>query len=211
MAAFIDILKHIGAKILELTKLFAGVTADAQLEFDMGSWLTIVLVILCLLGSACWAASIAASRRHPLWLHFAIGFVVPWIYPIFILFKMDIHGEAERRRAEQEALQKKAEAEAEKQRIQEQLGKERELQNAESGIEGKQWNQKYFEKIGRDDEGRNAGPWKAVISGNEIIVLEILETEPELVYVVFKDSKGTPKKMRIPYARIESWNKTYDY
>ncbi len=211
MAAFIDILKHIGAKILELTKHFAGVTADAQLEFDLGTWLTIILVILFLLGSACWAASIAASRRHPIWMHFVLGFVVPWIYPIIILFKMDIYGEAERKRAEQEALQKKAEAEAEKQRIQEQLGKQVALEEDESGIEGKQWNQKYFDKIGRDEEGRNAGPWKAVISGNEIIVLEILETEPELVYVVFKDFKGAPKKMRIPYAKIESWNKTYDY
>ena len=49
---------------------------------------------------------------------------------------------------------------------------------------------------------------QAVVSGTEIIVLEIIEAEEDLVYVVFKGYNDQPSKMRIPYARIESWEKT---
>ena len=70
------------------------------------------------------------------------------------------------------------------------------------------WTPQYFNSIARDSEGRNAGPWKAMISGTEVIVLEIIEAEENLVYVVFKGYNDEPSKMRIPYSKVESWEKT---
>lgn len=211
MAALIDILQAIFMKLRELFLLYAKETQEADLSYDPIQQFWIIFWILFFFGSACWATSIASMRRHPPFIHFLLGLVLPWAYPLFILFKMDIQGEKERRKAEQEKLaQEQAEAE-EKQRIQEELNTRKALAgNAEEeGLKTDvRWNQQYFAKISRDSEGRNAGPWKAVVSGTEIIVTEILEAEEDLVYVVFKGYNDEPSKMRIPYTKIESWEKT---
>lgn len=212
MAALIDILQAIFMKLREIFLLYAKETQDAELTYDPNVQFWIIFWILFFFGSACWATSIASMRRHPPFIHFLLGLVLPWAYPIFILFKMDIYGEKERRQAEQEKLaQQQAEAE-ERQRIQEELNARKALAgNEEDNIQktDARWNQQYFSKIARDSEGRNAGPWKAVVSGNEIVVLEILEAEEDLVYVVFKGYNDEPSKMRIPYTKIESWEKTF--
>ena len=211
MAALIDILKAIGLKLCEIFMLYAKETQEAEISYDPSHQFWIIFWILFFFGSACWATSIASMRRHPPFVHFLLGLVLPWAYPLFILFKMDIYGEKERRQAEQEKLaQQQAEAE-ERKRIQEELNARKALSgNAEEELQqtDTRWNQQYFSKIARDSEGRNAGPWKAVVSGNEIVVLEILEAEEDLVYVVFRGYNDEPSKMRIPYSKIESWEKT---
>ena len=211
MAALIDILQAVFMKLREIFLLYAKETQDAELTYDPNTQFWIIFWILFFFGSACWATSIASMRRHPPFVHFLLGLVLPWAYPLFILFKMDIYGEKERRQAEQEKLaQQQAEAE-ERKRIQEELNARKALSgNAEEELQqtDTRWNQQYFSKIARDSEGRNAGPWKAVVSGNEIVVLEILEAEEDLVYVVFRGYNDEPSKMRIPYSKIESWEKT---
>ena len=210
MAALIDILKAIGLKLCEIFMLYAKETQEADLSYDPNTQFWIIFWILFVFGSACWATSIAAMRRHPPFIHFILGLVIPWAYPLYILFKMDIHGEKERRQAEQEKIAQQQEEEAEKQRIQEELNARKALSGNEEETTktDTRWNKQYFSSIGRDAEGRNAGPWKATVSGTEIIILEILEAEDDLVYVVFKGYNDEPSKMRIPYSKIESWEKT---
>jgi hypothetical protein len=210
MAAFIDILKAIGLKLCEIFMLYAKETQEAEISYDPSLQFWIIFWILFFFGSAFWATSIASMRRHPPLIHFLLGFVLPWAYPIYILFAMDIHGEKERREAEQEMIAQKEAEEEEKRRIQEELNARKAVVESEAGIQStnSRWSSQYFNSIARDAEGRNAGPWKAVVSGTEIIVLEIIEAEEDLVYVVFKGYNDEPSKMRIPYAKIESWEKT---
>lgn len=210
MAAFIDLLTALGLKLRDIFMLFAKETQEAELSYDFNTQFWIIFWILFFFGSACWATSIASMRRHPPIIHFLLGLVLPWAYPLYILFTMDIYGEKERREAEQEMIAQKQAEEEERQRIQEELNARKAAINMEAGIQtnGQRWTQQYFNSISRDSEGRNAGPWKATVSGTEVIVLEIIEAEEELVYVVFKGYNDQPSKMRIPYAKIESWEKT---
>ena len=211
MAALIDLLKALGLKLCEIFMLYAKETQEAELTYDPNLQFWIIVWILFFFGSACWATSIAAMRRHPPLIHFILGLVIPWAYPLFILFKMDIYGEKERRQAEQEMIAQKQAEEEEKQRIQEELNARKAAVDAETEVQANtnpNWTPQYFNSIARDSEGRNAGPWKAVVSGTEIIVLEIIEAENDLVYVVFKGYNDQPSKMRIPYTKIESWEKT---
>ena len=210
MAALIDLLTALGLKLRDIFMLYAKETQEAELSYDPNLQFWIIFWILFFFGSACWATSIASMRRHPPILHFLLGLVIPWVYPIYILFTMDIYGEKERREAEQEMIAQKEAEEEEKRRIQEELNARKAAVETEAGLKptDSRWTPQYFNSIARDSEGRNAGPWKAIVSGTEILVLEIIEAEDDLVYVVFKGYNDEPSKMRIPYSKIESWEKT---
>ena len=136
MAALIDLLTALGLKLRDIFMLYAKETQEAELSYDPNLQFWIIFWILFFFGSACWATSIASMRRHPPILHFLLGLVIPWAYPIYILFTMEIYGEKERREAEQEMIAQKEAEEEEKQRIQEELNArkaavETELRSAE--------------------------------------------------------------------------------
>ena len=174
------------------------------IEYDPAVTFTIAAVMLVLFGSACWAASIAKCRRYNPIPHFLLGLIIPWVYPLIILFALDIKGVKEMRaKAEAERLAKEAE-EAERQKnIALNMGAEAQEQPEEEDS----WNQAYFEKIARASDGSSAGPWLATYGGNTIRVLSIIEALPEVVNVEFEGEKGKPMKIRIPYAKIEAWEK----
>ena len=174
------------------------------IEYDPAVTFTIAAVMLVLFGSACWAASIAKCRRYNPIPHFLLGLIIPWVYPLIILFALDIKGVKEMRaKAEAERLAKEAE-EAERQKnIALNMGAE--AQESEEENEG--WTQAYFEKIARAADGSSAGPWIATYGGNTIRVLSIVEALPEVVSVEFEGEKGKTLKIRIPYAKIEAWEK----
>ena len=112
MAALIDLLTALGLKLRDIFLLYAKETQEAELSYDPNLQFWIIFWILFFFGSACWATSIASMRRHPPIIHFLLGLVLPWAYPIYILFTMDIYGEKERRQAEQDMIaQKEAEEE----------------------------------------------------------------------------------------------------
>lgn len=176
-----------------------------DVEYDLGAAFLIAIGILVLLGSACWAASIAKCRRYNPIPHFILGIVLPWIYPLVILFALDIKGVKEMRaKAEQERQAMEA-AEAERQKnISLNMG----VKAPEEEVEEETgWNQAFFEKIARAEDGSSAGPWLATYGGNTIRVLSIIEALPEVVNVEFEGEKGAPMKIRIPYAKIENWER----
>ena len=187
-----------------ICKLVLGYVDESSkatdVEYDVGVAILIAVVIVVLLGSACWAASIAKCRRYNPVPHFILGIFIPWLYPLIILFALDIKGVKEMRaKAEQERLAKEAE-EAERQKNIALNMKETVQEEEETG-----WTQAHFEKIARSEDGTEAGPWVVSYGGNTIRVLRILEALPEVVNVEFEGEKGATMKIRIPYAKIESW------
>ena len=156
-------------------------------------------IVIVVLASACWAASIAAARRHNAFISFLLGLLIPWLYPLVILFAMNIPGKwdiAQKKRDEKKAEVAAIIEEAEK----------NDLQPDENGVIPYEPTPAYFNKISRKEDGSPAGPWKVSFNGNLITVTSIVEVLPEAVSVEFhQPGKTDILKMRIPFSRIESW------
>ncbi len=198
---FYDICRQIGAKIWGVVTGFVTATGEADFDYDFGVAFMIAVIMLFFVGSACWAASVAASRRYSQIPHFLLGLVIPWIYPLVILFALDIKGqkqmrlESERQRAEKEA------AEAERQKnIALNMG----ISGEEEQVEEALFSPEHFTRLMRNEDGSCAGPWKIVFAGTEMQVMKIVEVLPEVVVVEAVDAKGGSFRMRMPYAKMES-------
>ena len=176
-----------------------------DMNFTVAIVLLVRLTIMILSGA--WAASIAQSRRHPRVKFFFFGFCTFFIGPYRMLLNLDIKGEKEAlARLAEEAAAKKAEAE-------ERARKEQEGQ-IEKGVQppavsdaGIVWDQNYFNSIQRKADGTPDGPWEVTYNGIHVRVLEILEVLPNLVAVRLINQEGNELRGRIPFARIEQWNR----
>ena len=187
--------------LCDTTVGFYKATGKAEFDCDWDVTLLLALIVLFLLGSACWAASIAACRRHNAFIHFILGLILPWIYPVFILFALDIKGAKALKMALEKQKAEADAAEAERQKnIQLNSGTD-----ATEDVPESEWSQQRFEKMARNPDGSFAGPWNVTYGGRQVRVLHILEAFPEMVSVEFDDGKGNTLKIRIPYAKIESW------
>lgn len=194
-----DILTALGQAFLSLVRFFAESTAAAGIEIDPLIMAAIVVVVLLLLGSATWSCSIACSRRHSASLHFLLGLLLPYVYPLVIMFAMDIKGAKEREKQLREQEERERAEAMERERIAEMLGRE---QQEEGKEEERIFDADYFESIARDEQGNPTGPWHIVFGEQEIKALRILEPLPEVLSVEIEGRDGKPQKFRIPYARI---------
>lgn len=202
------ILQKITEFIFSISQLGLEKLGAEQVEFNPLYGAVMLLVFGVLLGSGCWAASIALGRRHAGWLHFLLGFFLPGIYPIVILFAMNLKGEGQRRKRLKDDSQLKGRQEIERQQMLELqgLGSPSEEKVEE---EKKVWNQRYFERIARDDAGELAGPWNVVVAGNSFVVLQIIDAQESVVLVETTGREGGTQKLRLPYNKIESWENNY--
>ena len=201
--AFYAWIKKAFLTISGATKEMEDATAKADFAANGGTTLLIVLLSLFFLGSAFWAASIASARRYNPFLHFLLGLLLPWVWPLYMLLKFDLKGEKERKAAMAAESQAQKEAEAQRQKdLTATLGVESaaEPDPAEVGF-----TPKYFESIARHKDGSKAGPWDIAFNGIALHVLTIEEVLPQVVKVNFMDEKAHISQMRIPYARIEYW------
>ncbi|NMA41934.1 MAG: hypothetical protein GX946_00970 [Oligosphaeraceae bacterium] len=184
-----------------------------KVTFDFGVAASIILITTLLIGSGCWAASIAISRRHSGLLHFVLGLVFPIIHPFTIMFGMDLHGERARRKKLAAEQRKREQAEVEKQRMLEIQGAHKTEEQGEESTEDtekkKRFDKAYFERIARDKSGENAGPWQVGFGDDDIIVQQILEVQDNLLLVEVTGREGKNEKLRIPYNRIDYWTNYY--
>jgi len=197
----------LAGKFVAIAQFCLGKLLAENVSFNFLAAVLLVLATTILIGSGCWAASIALSRRHSGWLHFLLGALMPGLYPLVIMFAMGLKGERQRKKqmaAERLAREKEAE---EKRLIMEIQG----IQPQEAPIEedeGK-FNAQYFERIARDADGNKAGPWKVNFAGSDIVVQEILDVQADFVLVEMIGREGTHEKIRIPYSKVESWRDYY--
>ncbi len=198
------IIVEIAEFIVKLAQAGLKILGAEQVEFNPAYGSLMLLVFTVMLGSGCWAASIALSRRHSGWLHFLLGFFLPVLYPVVILFAMNLKGESKRRKHLAAKNRQKEEQEIERQKMFELQGiGPSEPEQAE--VEEKVWNQRYFERLAITDTGTPAGPWNVVVAGHAFVVLQILEAQESVVLVETGGREGGTQKLRIPYSKIESW------
>ena len=184
-------------------------TDDFQVSEASAISVVILIAILTLMFlSGAWAASIAQTRRHPRVKFFWVGFFSFFVGPAYLLYHMDIKGEKERlARLAEEAAVKKAEAEERARR--EQMGKtEKGEQPPAVSTEGIVWDQNYFNSIQRKEDGTPDGPWEVTYNGVHVKVLEILEVLPTVVAVRLINQEGHELRGRIPFAKIEQWDRS---
>ncbi|MBQ4479198.1 MAG: hypothetical protein IJJ33_18090 [Victivallales bacterium] len=177
-------------------------------DMKISAAIVLLVVLTTMTLSGAWAASIAQSRRHPRIKFFFYGFVTFFVGPYKMLLNLDIKGEKEAlERLANEAAAKRAAAE-------ERALKEREAQIAmgeqppavsETGVV---WNENYFNSIQRKADGTPDGPWEVTYNGVHVKVLEILEVLPTVVAVRLVNQEGHEMRGRIPFAKIEQWDRS---
>ncbi|MDD4538607.1 MAG: hypothetical protein PHT80_06290 [Lentisphaeria bacterium] len=172
----------------------------AEIETDPLLIIAIVLVVVFFLGSAFWAVSIATCRRHNPVIAFLLGLLLPWVFPVVILFALDVKGERARRREEAKKQKEREEAAARKAAEERRAAEEALAKDIHA-----KWTQSYFEKISRRADGSPAGPFAVDFAGQALRVEQIVEAQPTLVLVEFKDERGDLQRMRIPFAKIDRW------
>jgi hypothetical protein len=201
-----DILIGLWQSFCSLVAFFADKTRSAGIEADPLILAALAIVLVIWIGSGAWAGSIAGSRHHSTKLHFVLGLLAPYLYPLIILFAMDVKGAGERDRGRKEQLAAAQAEEEEKQRIEEMLKQTtpRDEFDDPSMEETVEWNMDYFDRISRDENGNPTGPWRLVYGDTEIVALRIVEALPQnvLVEVEGEDDKG--QRLRVPYSRIIS-------
>lgn len=199
-----DILIALWQALLNLVQFFSQRTTAAGITVDWPLIVFLLVLVTLWVLSACWASSIASGRRHSAVLSFLLGLVLPYAYPIVILFVMDVKGAKERRQRQDEAKAMAAAEEEERRHVAELVGRD-----APEGAEGEEepapavvYDAAHFERIARDEQGNPTGPWRILFGGNEVKVLRILEPLPDVVSVEIETRDGGRAKFRIPYARI---------
>lgn len=161
---------------------------------------------LCLLSGG-WNASIAQMRRHPKWKFFFAGLFSFFTLPLYNLFSLDIAGERERLQRLAEAAAEKRELEAEQKRKEAMVQQERGAQEPKVSADGTVWDQSYFRSIARLADGTPDGPWNVRYNGVEVQVLQIIDPQPEFVQARIVNQEGAAMNGRIPYSRIEKWER----
>lgn len=193
-------LQDLGYWCKDTTVLLNRRFVKAEIEADPLLIIAIALLVVFFLGSAFWAVSIASCRRHNPHVAFLFGLVLPWFFPLLILFTLDVKGERARRREEAKKRKEREEVSARQ--------AEEERRTAEEALANDfraKWTQSYFEKLARKADGSPAGPFAVEFAGQELRVEQIVEVQPTLVQVEFKDAQGDMQRMRIPFAKIDRW------
>jgi len=203
IGAVVGILQSILRVLTAWTNFFIDRTVEAGINPDPEILLILVVVLTVWLGMACWASSIAAARRHSPKLHFVIGLAIPLVYPLVILFAMDVKGA----RARQKQIEAEEIERLEEERLRE-LAARGDGADAASKGEGEAdtiFDMAFFKRIAHDEDGQSTGPWLIRYANSEVIAPTIVDTLDHAVVIeIHQEGKDQLQKIRIPYAAIAS-------
>ncbi|MBT3374831.1 MAG: hypothetical protein HN742_40870 [Lentisphaerae bacterium] len=203
VGAVVGILQAILRVLTAWTTFFVDRTVEAGINPDIEIVIAIMLILTVWLGMACWSSSIASARRYSPKLHFLIGLALPLVYPLVILFAMDVKGA----RGRQKQIEAEQEAELEEERLRA-LAAGTEAASAE-GAEGQAddtvFDMAFFKRIAHDEDGQSTGPWLIRYANNEVIAPTIVDTlEHAVVIEIHQDGTDQLQRIRIPYGTIAS-------
>lgn len=197
-----DIIFSIFGAFFGVIGYFVDKTVEAGVQPDPLVVAAIVIVLTILIGSGALAGTVAGMRERSILVHGCIGVLIPYIYPLVLVFVLDVKGAAQRAKARKEEEKLAAHEEEMNRRTAGIIDSEEEEDVFSE--ERTQFNQEYFQRIARDENGAPTGPWVIAFSGNEMVVERICEPLPEVVVVEIRISEEETSRIRIPYARITS-------
>jgi hypothetical protein len=188
-----DFLLKLGKALYKFILSWIDGVQKAGLDPD---WMRLLLIlggVSVWFGLACWASSIAESRRHNPKLHLAIGLLIPLFYPLILLWSMEVgKTPAELKKQEEDALKQSevpAEADAEPEPA------EPEAEFSPAG---------FHELMVRQKAGE-CGPWQITYDSRDVHVVQILDALPQVVVLEVGAPDGKTQRIRVPYSRIEAF------
>lgn len=159
------------------------------------------LISLLFCGSAFTAMTFAELKNRNRWVHFAIGLLVPVIYPAVLYFAIPKIGakEEDEEDEEEEEHEKATLPDSEFRSYSKGKGGSAEVLSDDAIMD-----QNYFNKISKDEEGNLLGPFVLELSadGQILEVEHIVEALPNAVSVQLGHGAGG-KKIRLPYDKIK--------
>jgi hypothetical protein len=176
----------------------------AGLNPDWVNLLAFSILIIFLLGSPFVAATIAELQGKNRFVHFLLGLVFPWIYPLYMFLKLIKKPTRELPDKQDETL-----ADDEKAAVGETPASH--LKHAYSNEENAvpcpetapEMDQKYFARITSDEDGNPLGPYVLeLLDGRIVEVSRIADTLPSVVILEIIEG-GRSNTIRLPYAKIK--------
>ena len=188
--------------------------------WDIGNWFVSVIELpwniqpiyiigaliagILLLTSAAWAGNIAENKGRAPHLHFFLGILLPFIYPLIICFTVRalegsptmIKRQQKQKKEEAVAL-RAAQIEAAEKAAAEQIERE----EADPTL----WSKERMERIAYNADGSAAGPFLCTLAdGRQIRILAVRDIQAEVaVFELAGDAPDTAGPvMRFPYSRI---------
>ena len=183
-------------------------TWNEYIEFLRVSWSNLIIfsgIMIVVLWSASYSASVAEIKLRRPSVHFFIGLLVPVIYPFVALWKLPVYSGSNRRNQKRQAYEKGEGPPPVE--VAPPL-----LENAPPALvnadmlekSNVEYDQSYFKKIAIDVAGNYRGPFFLTISGEKLKVERIIDPLPNVLLVEFISADGKLQNMRIPYKNIES-------
>ena len=171
-------------------------------KMSTGSMIISSFISLIFCGSALTAMTFAELKNRNRWLHCAIGFFVPIVYPAILYFVIPKIGEShsEEEEEEEEEVHEKSEEvpESDLKAYADGKGDGTGIMPAHGIL-----NQDYFSKRGKDERGNFIGPFILELEDGQILEIEyIVEAFPQAVAVQLgQGDEG--RTIRLPYSKIK--------
>lgn len=180
-------------------------TMESGLTPDWGTAIFKSFAYVLVFGSPFAAASIAETRGKNRLVHFVLGFMLPWVYPVVIFFTMPKTSMVEEKKKDldqepQHAEEPNAIPESHIKSVKDEDQKLKPQEPAPAEI-----NHLYFEKISSDETGKPLGPYNLILSdGRKVEISRIVNALPDLVVVEIIEGDNKKRTVRFPYSKIKS-------
>ncbi len=186
---------------------------------DFPFMVVLALVGAVILGSGFYAAALAEEKEHNRLVHFLLGLLLPWVYPIAIYgpvrgaAKKKKKSSAPKREEPQESPPGVVEyAETESRRLRHMTRDELvDTISRSQSVEDIEFTQRTFTTLAAAKFGESAGPYYfKLVDGNVIKVRAIAEIQPTFLVVEIESGEGKARTLRLLYAKIHSFSLSPD-
>lgn len=172
--------------------------AEAGFTVSKGSMATTLIWVLLLCGSAMTAMTFAELKNRNRWLHAALGFFLPVIYPVILFFGISKLGVDGKKEEEEQALIEDDVPDSDLKAYADGHGD----QTGTLPASGKM-DQNFFAGISTDENGNPCGPFVIELDDGQMLEIEcITEALPQAVAIQIGEG-DTGKTIRLPYDRIK--------
>ena len=196
MDVVFEVIRMVCGIIASVVGFFADKTTQAQVQPDPSIVIGMIAGATVLLASGCWAGAIADARRHSPALHFIMGCGLPVVYPVLILFGLDVKGAKAREKAREAERKREQENTELRKSIREDRG---EVVEEEEDL---QFDQAYFKRIALDSDGNPTGPWAITYNDAVTTTQRIVDALESAVVIQIEGNDGSLQKIRVPYKKI---------
>jgi hypothetical protein len=183
----------------------------AGLNPDWSGLLANSIIIVFLLGSPFVAATMAERQGKNRFVHFMLGVIIPWAYPLYMFIKLARQPAKELAEKQAETLaddEKALIGEMPESHLKDEYGDGVKADTAEAAPV---MEQKYFARIASDEAGNPLGPYVLeLVDGRIVEVAKISEALPNVVILEVIES-GRSNTIRLPYAKIKICREAKDW